>query len=268
VIFTAPPRLDICWRLLPRLADAFLFISNYSRDRFSFRFRPDPAIPLVVTHLSLDRDEMTRGCTRAVRSAVSGAGPAEEPYILIFGNGYDHKGLDPAVAVLSDAFPYTRIVAIGAERANSPQVTALPSGRISEAEVDVLMADAAVVVFPSYYEGFGLPVVHGLANGRTVLVRNSSLWNEIANHADLPGTLIAFEDEISLVEAVGSALHGAPLAGLAMGGALAGGTGDSWSDCARPIMDLVATLATMRDASGWIERQSILSQLSPAARGG
>ena len=137
--------------------------------------------------------------------------------------------------------------------------------RLSEAEINTLMATAAVVVFPSYYEGFGLPVVHGLAHARTVVVRQSPLWTEIAAHADLPGTLVPVDDEIGLVEAVGRALHGVPAAGLAFRGAIADGrSAPSWRDCAQRIIELVRDLCFGHDASRWIEREVILDgSLSP-----
>jgi glycosyltransferase involved in cell wall biosynthesis len=257
IIFAAPDGLDQSWRLLPRLADALLFISNFTRERFMLRFRSERSIPSVVTHLSLDRDEVMRGSV--------GNAPFEEPYILIFGNSFDHKGLEPAMTTLADAFPFTRIVAIGGKAARSPRVTVLQSGRISDSEINNLMAAAAVIVFPSYYEGFGLPVVHGLAHGRIVVVRKSPLWNEIAAHADLPGTLVPFDDEVSLVEAVGRALHGVPLVGLAFGGAIAPGcSAPSWRDCAQRITELVGDLSFGRDASRWVERQVVLNQLALA----
>jgi glycosyltransferase involved in cell wall biosynthesis len=259
IIFAAPDGLDQSWRLLPRLADGFLFISNYTRERFIFRFRPDRSIPLVVTHLSLDREE--------IAPDPVGTTTFEEPYILVFGNAYDHKGLEPTLASLADAFPYTRIVAFGGKSARSPHMTILQPGRMSETELNALMAGAAVIVYPSYYEGFGLPVVHGLAHGRTVVVRNSPLWDEIAAHAKLPGALVPFNnDESSLVEAVGRALHGDRQVGLAFGSALApGGSASSWRDCARHISELISDLAFAHDAGKWVERQLIFSRLGSVA---
>jgi glycosyltransferase involved in cell wall biosynthesis len=254
IIFAAPDGLDQVWRLLPHLADALLFISNYTRERFIFRFRPDRSMPLVVAHLSLDIQDLTRGSI--------GASPFEEPYILIFGNSLDHKAVAPTLATLADAFPYTRIVAVGYNSAPSPRVTALQDGRVGNAEINTLMATAAVVVYPSYYEGFGLPVVHGLAYGRIVIVRDSPLWHEIAAYADLPGTLVPFNHDVELVEAVGCALHGLPVRGLAFGGAIAaGGSVPSWRACARHLTELVRNLALTHNPNQWAYRQAMLKSL-------
>ena len=109
--------------------------------------------------------------------------------------------------------------------------------------------------------------MHGLAHGRTVIVRNSPLWHEIAAHADLPGILVPFNDEVDLVEAVGRALHGLPVAGLPLGGAIAAGdSAPSWRDCAGHVMELVGNLAFAQDAGSWVERQVILNRLAPAGR--
>jgi len=44
------------------------------------------------------------------------------------------------------------------------------TGRIPTAELDALLAGAAVVAFPSAYEGFGIPVLEALAAGVPVVV--------------------------------------------------------------------------------------------------
>ena len=43
-----------------------------------------------------------------------------------------------------------------------------------------LYAAAKLVVFPSFYEGFGLPVVTALAYGRTLCARESPVLTEVA----------------------------------------------------------------------------------------
>ncbi|MBB3769482.1 hypothetical protein FHS55_000068 [Angulomicrobium tetraedrale] len=54
----------------------------------------------------------------------------DEPYILVFGNSYDHKLVDPTLATLSDAFPYANIVALGGSVAPTPRVRLMKSGAI------------------------------------------------------------------------------------------------------------------------------------------
>ena len=52
-------------------------------------------------------------------------------------------------------------------------------GFVSEQELASLLRDAAVFVFPSLYEGFGLPVLEAMAAGACVVARNQSAMAEI-----------------------------------------------------------------------------------------
>lgn len=257
ILYPGPDGLDEAWRMMGRLADGLLFISDYTRRRFRFRFRPDPAIPLVVTHLSVDPSEAARG--------PLGKPPLAEPYLLVFGNDYDHKAVGPTLTTLTDAFPFMRIVALGLDRAPSRKVTCLQSGGLAESEIDALVGHAAAIIYPSHYEGFGLPVVHGLARGRTVIVRRSPLWNEIAAISRLPGRIASFHDELSLVRAVGSALHGGEVETVVRAKSPdCEPTSPAWRDCAERIADLVRSLAFTRDGSRWVERQLFFRRLAEA----
>jgi glycosyltransferase involved in cell wall biosynthesis len=257
ILYPGPEGLDEVWRMMGRLADGLLFISDYTRRRFCFRFRPDPMVPLVVTHLSVDPSETMLG--------PLGKSQLVEPYLLVFGNDYDHKAVGPTLMTLTDAFPFLLIVALGPDRAASPRVTCLRSGGLAESEIDNLVGHAAAIVYPSVYEGFGLPVVHGLARGRTVIVRHSPLWDEIAAISQLPGRIAPFHDELSLVRAVGAVLHGGEVHTIA--GARSPDcelTSPNWRDCAKRIAELVRRLAYTRDGTRWVERQVYLRRLAEA----
>jgi glycosyltransferase involved in cell wall biosynthesis len=58
-------------------------------------------------------------------------------------------------------------------------------GYVPEADLPALYSQAAVVAFPSLYEGFGLPVVEGMACGAPVLTSNCSSMAELGQGAAL-----------------------------------------------------------------------------------
>jgi glycosyltransferase involved in cell wall biosynthesis len=183
--------------------------------------------------------------------------------IVIFGNGFDHKHVRPTAQLLADAFPFHRITAIGVEDATGRNVTAIGSGQMPRSTLLRLIAGAGVIVFPSFYEGFGLPVVEGLAHGRTVVVRRSALWAEIAAHSRLPGRLCEFDDPASLVDGVGRALAGLPMTALPSGVALAEGAAPpGWTECARRISDLIAPRLARPGLDHWWARERALRILS------
>ncbi len=125
-------------------------------------------------------------------------GLPEPGYVFVVGNGYAHKDVARAVKALLDGDPSWRIVVLAGEEADaaealadagafaprglpaSPRVVRVPAGRMAPERMGALYAGAAVVVFPSHYEGFGIPVLNALAARRPVVVRALPVFDEIA----------------------------------------------------------------------------------------
>lgn len=59
------------------------------------------------------------------------------------------------------------------------------TGRVSEEELAALYRGAVFLVFPSLYEGFGLPIVEAFASGTPVITSNVTSMPEIAGDAAL-----------------------------------------------------------------------------------
>src|SRR5512133_1042821 len=59
------------------------------------------------------------------------------------------------------------------------------TGRVSEEEKQLLFSGASAFVFPSLYEGFGIPVLEAMACGAPVITSNSSSLPEVAGDAAL-----------------------------------------------------------------------------------
>jgi alpha-1,3-rhamnosyl/mannosyltransferase len=73
--------------------------------------------------------------------------------------------------------------AIDAEVARASEGWIHFTGYIPEAALVALMSRAAVVAYPSIYEGFGLPVLEALACGAVVVAGNRSSIPEVAGDA-------------------------------------------------------------------------------------
>jgi glycosyltransferase involved in cell wall biosynthesis len=66
-----------------------------------------------------------------------------------------------------------------------------PVGFATDEELAVLYAGAKVLVYPSLYEGFGLPPLEAMASGTPVIVSDRSTLPEVVGSA---GVLIHAED--------------------------------------------------------------------------
>jgi glycosyltransferase involved in cell wall biosynthesis len=73
------------------------------------------------------------------------------------------------------------------------------TGYVADAELPLWYAAAAAFVFPSFYEGFGLPVLEAMACGAPVITSNVSALPEVAGDAAL---LVNPDDEAALAEAI------------------------------------------------------------------
>jgi len=155
----------ILFQKTAELSDCVFAISEFSRSDFAAYY--DAEIPMNVIHLGTN----------------FGATPGEirkGEYILIMGNDYVHKGVKDALAQLNGKWP---VVVMGGKPPAEEQadnVRWLGSGDLGRQHIRELLVNARMMVYPSHYEGFGLPVVDALALGKPVVVLDSQVSREVA----------------------------------------------------------------------------------------
>jgi glycosyltransferase involved in cell wall biosynthesis len=80
------------------------------------------------------------------------------------------------------------------------------SGRVSEDDLAALYRGALFLVFPSFYEGFGLPIVEAFSSGTPVITANVTSMPEIASNA----ALLVNPSDINDISAAIERLHDSP----------------------------------------------------------
>lgn len=146
------------------LSDCLFTLSDFSRSDFAAFYDTD--IPFRVIHLGTNFG-LTAGEFR------------QGEYVLVVGNNFAHKGVQGAINRLGQEWP---VVVLGGEAEPAPpNIRWMTSGNISRQQVRELFSNARVVVYPSYYEGFGLPVIDALALGKPVVVLDSAVNHELAS---------------------------------------------------------------------------------------
>ena len=251
VQYAAPAHLDGTWRFLTSSSDGLLFISEFSRQRYRARFPNAVGRASAVCHLSFDPRDYTR---------PELIDAAQDDYILVVGNHLDHKDVSATVGLLASAFPFERIQVLGPSPVRSPQITTHASGNLAELDVHRLYASAKLVVFPSFYEGFGFPIVTALAYGRTLFARDSSLLHEVAAHCPPRGHLIAYRQRDDVVDAIGRLLHGERNPEATVGAALNGGPPRSWRQVGMEVDRFLRTLIPSVSVTSWRSRDELVSQ--------
>jgi glycosyltransferase involved in cell wall biosynthesis len=133
---------------------------------------------------------------------------ADQRYLLCVGTPAAHKNLAQALAVLGEGpRPLVVVGAVSVERVfgRSADATRAPAaailGRLSDAEVAWLYRHADALVFPSRYEGFGLPVLEAQRLGCPVACSDAAALREVAGDG---AAYFDPDDPQSLQEAVDS----------------------------------------------------------------
>src|SRR5260370_42058292 len=81
------------------------------------------------------------------------------------------------------------------------------TGFIKDEDLQRLYRAGDVFVFPSFYEGFGLPVLEAMASGACVVARGASAMAEIVGEA---GVLGGTKNPCLLAAALAPLLHNPP----------------------------------------------------------
>ncbi|HEU0305160.1 MAG TPA: glycosyltransferase family 1 protein [Gaiellaceae bacterium] len=149
-------------------------ISEHARQTLLERYSL-PAARVRTIHLGIDHERFT---------------PAErqrQPFLLYPANRWRHKNherLFAAFELVRKERPELHLVLTGQghERAPLPEGVE-SSGHVTADELVELYRTAACLVFPSLYEGFGLPPLEAMACGCPVAVSNATSLPEVCGDA-------------------------------------------------------------------------------------
>lgn len=189
-LYLQNPQLDQAWRAVFSHADGITYLSDFVARQFHLRFRPRLGLKELVAYPSLDaRDYLQPG---------DASSPCSD-YLLVVGNAFSHKNVRPTVEILTREFPEANIVALGLEDSPSEKTLTCKSGHLSDQQLHDLFLRARTVIFPSFYEGFGLPIVRGLAYRKPVLARSTQLNCDVFERLGRPDDLILYDSTDHLI---------------------------------------------------------------------
>jgi glycosyltransferase involved in cell wall biosynthesis len=191
-------------------ADHVVCISESTRNDL-LRMYPDIHAPITIAYPGVG--------AQFSPSAPNLAG-LPEPYVLHVGNRGSYKDgetLFRAFAVIASDFPEVTLFLVGGGALSKGEkevcaslgiINRIEQRSIHDSDMPSVYAQALVTVFPSRYEGFGLPAVEALACGCPLVLADTSSLPEIggeAAHYFPPG------DDKTLAEIMRSLLESEPL---------------------------------------------------------
>jgi len=181
--------LATIWGFVCQYANGIIYNSDFVQGQFRRRFRFGTGVRELVSYHSFDLRDY------AALPRTDGTGD----YVLVIGNKFEHKRIPGTVEALSQAFPRVKLLVLGVNSAEGQNVIAYPSGNLSEASMHNLLRNAKFVVYPSLYEGFGIPVLEGLAHGKPVMARSIPVMRAIREKIAARDNLILYDSTSDLV---------------------------------------------------------------------
>lgn len=196
----------VIWSAVKRAAK-IITVSQFTKDDLQKQFHLAPEKIVVtyegVANLGKGRDSLF--VAKLDSQETLEQYHASKKFLLYVGNAYPHKNLEKMIKVFGKwhvSHPEWRLVLVGKEdyfykiteeyarslnlwqkgNLNSPVVF---PGYIPDAQLEVLYAGAQAYIFPSLYEGFGLPPLEAMAYDCPVLSSNRASLPEILGSAAL-----------------------------------------------------------------------------------
>jgi glycosyltransferase involved in cell wall biosynthesis len=191
-------QLRLTVRRTVKAASCVLTPSEFSKRRIldAYKLSDDKVVVLPYGVSSVFHPVARETAQRSMRTSLPPL-----PFILTVGDlqpRKNHLGLIQAFEDLIAAYPQLphHLLVVGKETWYSPTIRAAAkksqvadrihfTGFVDDEEVRRLYGACDLFVYPSLYEGFGLPILEAMACGRAVACSNTSAMPEVADSAAL-----------------------------------------------------------------------------------
>ncbi len=176
---TARVRKRVPWMIRTGAARHIITPCEAVRNEVIRRFHADPRRVTAIPQAAAEHFRPTPGA------------PHERPYFLFVGMLEARKN----IAALGNAWSALRarfdvdLVIAGPRREEAPAIDLRPGiilpGEVAESQLAAWYSGAIALVYPSHYEGFGLPVLEAMQCGTPVIVSRDPALMETAGDAGL-----------------------------------------------------------------------------------
>lgn len=179
------------WMLRFGMADMVITVSQAVREEIVAHFRIPPDRTAVTPLAADERFHPEGGTAPPGLSAHRGEDGRTPPFFLFAGTLEPRKNLDTLLSAWKETWPQTRTMLVIAGRLRQDMQAPQPAPGllwlrdVTDDQLVWLYAHAEAVVYPSHYEGFGLPVLEAMQCGAPVVISRAKALEELAGDTGL-----------------------------------------------------------------------------------
>jgi len=228
-----------------RLASAshILTISEFIRQEIIAEFKVPPE---MVTAIPLAADPMFSPSKPADVKKIKAKYNLPESYLLFVGSLEPRKNIDLLIDAMGKLKSDIPLVLVGwngwGDKDWKGKIQKLGlanrifrTGHLPDEDLKEIYSGAAALVYPSLYEGFGLPIVEAMACGCPVICSNAASMPEVAGNAAI---LIDPSSSDELAEGLGKILNDTEFRQMLVKRGLDQAASFSWEETARKTFNL------------------------------
>ncbi|MFZ0818207.1 MAG: glycosyltransferase family 1 protein [Candidatus Sulfotelmatobacter sp.] len=241
-------------------------VSNFTKLEIEKLFNI-PAGRIEVVHNAIDERLLHGHASAADRQLIVERYQVTYPFLLYAGRISPHKNVVRMIEAFSalktelekdQVYPDLKLIIIGDDLSGNPDLrrTVIRSGMQNDVRflgfvpIEVLRTfyDAAkIFIFPSLYEGFGLPPLEAMAHGTPVVTSNVTSLPEVVGNA---AVLVHPENVFEIMRALHRVLMDQPLREKMKERSLRQATKFSWEKSVRRIRDVYQEVLSGKGDTG------------------
>jgi glycosyltransferase involved in cell wall biosynthesis len=235
-------------------AARILAVSNFTKIEIEKLFGIPPSC-IEVVYNAIDERFLHGHASAGDRELIAQRYQVNYPFLLYAGRVSPHKNVVRMIEAFSalktelekdHAFPDLKLIIIGDDLSGNPDLrrTVVRSGVQNDVRflgfvpIEVLRTfydQAKIFIFPSLYEGFGLPPLEAMAHGTPVVTSNVSSLPEVVGNA---AVLVHPENVFEIMRALHRVLLDQPLREKMKARSYRQAAKFSWEKSVRRIMDV------------------------------